>query len=187
MKATLATRAAPFVMTTFLIAPPAWAQQAGQTGTTPTPPPATSQQAPAEQMGSTAPSGAKQKGVHGTRHPGETTQSMVERRIADLRAKLHITSQQSQQWDQFAQVMRDNAQEMDQTYRQRFEKLGQMSAVDNIESYAQVEEQRAREVQKMIQPFQALYAALSDAQKKTADDLFRTYGERQARRQAAAK
>ena len=99
-----------------------------------------------------APSGTSQKAAPHSSHaamarqPGETMQSLVERRITDLHGKLHITSQQSQPWDQFAQVMRDNAREMDQVYQQRAEKLGSMSAVDNMQSYAQIEQQRAQDV-----------------------------------------
>ena len=124
-----------------------------------------------------APSGTSQKAAphssHGAmaRQPGETMQSLVERRITDLHGKLHITSQQSQQWDQFAQVMRDNAREMDQVYKQRAEKLGSMSAVDNMQSYAQIEQQRAQDVQKLVPAFQTLYSSLSDQQKKTADQI----------------
>ena len=40
--------------------------------------------------------------------------------------------------------MRDNAREMDQLYQQRAEKLASMSAVDNMEPYAQIEQQRAQ-------------------------------------------
>ena len=122
------------------------------------------------------------------RQPGETTQSLVERRITDLHGKLHITSQQSQPWDQFAQVMRDNAREMDQVYKQRAEKLGSMSAVDNMQSYAQIEQQRAQDAQKLVPAFQTLYSSLSDQQKKTADQIFRAYpANAHARHQAAAR
>ena len=115
-------------------------------------------------------------------------QSLVERRIADLHSRLHITPQQSQQWDQFAQVMRDNAHEMDQIYQARAEKLGSMTAVDNMQSYAQIEQQRAQDVQKLVPAFQTLYVSLSDQQKKAADEMFRTRAQHaQAGHQAAAR
>ena len=120
------------------------------------------------------------------RQPGDTTQTLVERRITDLHSRLHITSQQTQPWDQFAQVMRDNAREMDAIYKQRAERFGAMTAVDNMQSYAQIEQQRAQDVQKLVPAFQTLYASLSDQQKKTADEIFRNYAENaQARHQAA--
>jgi hypothetical protein len=102
-------------------------------------------------------------------------QSLVDRRIADLHARLHITPQQSQQWDQFAQVMRDNARGLDDMYKARASKISGMSAVDNMQSYADIEQHRAQDVEKLVPAFQTLYASLSDQQKKTADQLFRTY------------
>ncbi len=166
MKSTLVQRAAPLLITTMLVAAPGWAQTtAGQTN-----------------PGDNAPSGTTQKAMPHTsraasaRQPGEAMQNLVERRIADLHSRLHITPQQSQQWDQFAQVMRDNGKAMDQIYQQRAEKLGSMSAVDNMQSYAQIEQQRAQDVQKLVPAFQLLYASLSDQQKKTADEMFRNFG-----------
>jgi hypothetical protein len=131
----------------------------------------------------TAPSGTAHKASphmgHSAmaRQPGETMQNLAERRITDLHARLHITSQQSQQWDQFAQVMRDNAQQMDQVYQQRADKLDTMTAVDNMQSYAQIEQQRAQDVQKLVPAFQTLYTSLSDDQKRTADQMFRNFPE----------
>jgi hypothetical protein len=77
---------------------------------------------------------------------------------------------------------------MDQVYQQRAEKLGSMSAVDNMQSYAQIEQQRAQDVQKLVPAFQALYTSLSDQQKKTADQIFRNYAANtHARHQAAER
>jgi periplasmic protein CpxP/Spy len=123
---------------------------------------------------STTPSGTAQKAVPrgANRLQGETMQTLVERRIADLHSRLQITPQESQQWDQFAQVMRDNAKEMDDLYRQRAEKLGSMSAVENMQSFEQIEEARAQQMQKLVPAFQALYASLSDQQKTEADRVF---------------
>ena len=89
MQVTLAQRAAPLLITAMLAAAPVWAQTTG------------SQTAPG---GMNTPSGTSQKapprGSHGAmaRQPGETMQNLVERRITDLHGKLHITSQQGQQW-----------------------------------------------------------------------------------------
>jgi protein CpxP len=181
MTMNVARRAAPLLITTMLVAAPALAQTTGSQATTPT--------------GTTSePTGTAQKAVPHTsrsamaRQPGETTQSLVERRITDLHGRLHITSQQSQQWDQFAQVMRENAREMDRIYQQRADKLGSMTAVDNMQSYAQIEQQRAQDAQKLVPAFQTLYSSLSDQQKKTADEMFRNFAaDARARHQAAAR
>jgi protein CpxP len=182
MKVTMPQRAVPLLLATMLGAAPALAQTVGG----PTPPASSPNQT------STAPSGTGQKGTPHTsrsasgRQPGETLQALTERRIADLHNRLHITPQQSQQWDQFTQVVRDNAREMEQIYQQRAERLGTMSAVDNIQSFAQIEQHRAQDTQKLVPAFQTLYVSLTDQQKKTADELFRNYAENARSRHRAA-
>ncbi|MEJ0017214.1 MAG: Spy/CpxP family protein refolding chaperone [Acetobacteraceae bacterium] len=192
MKFSLTGRAAPLLLTTLLAAAPALAQTTAPTApaapTNPASPPA----AIAPSVG--APSGTTQKAAPhpgraaNARQPGESRQSAVERHITEMRSKLHITDQQATQWDQFAQLMRDNAREMEQVYQQRAERIGSMSAVDNMQSFAQIEQQRAQEMQKLVPAFQSLYMALSEQQKKTADEMFRVQpaGAR-GRGQAAAK
>jgi len=139
------------------------------------------------------PSGTSQKAApHASqaasaKQPGDTMQTLVERRITDLHSRLHITAQQTQQWDLFTQVMRDNARDMDGIYQQRAEKFGAMTAVDNMQSYSQIEQQRAQGAQKLVPAFQNLYASLSDQQKKTADEMFRNFAEKaQSRHHSAA-
>jgi hypothetical protein len=56
---------------------------------------------------------------------------------------------------------------MDRIYQQRADKLGSMTAVDNMQSYAQIEQQRAQDAQKLVPAFQTLYSSLSDQQKTT--------------------
>jgi periplasmic protein CpxP/Spy len=131
---------------------------------------------------------AHKAAVHSTstRQQGDTMESLVNKRIADLHSRLHITQDQSQQWEQFAQQMRDNARDIDQAYQQRAEKISAMSAVDNMQSFADIEQQRSQGMQKLVPAFQTLYASLSDQQKQTADQLFRNYSEQaQTHRQAA--
>jgi hypothetical protein len=108
-----------------------------------------------------------------SRAPGETMEQLAEQRISDLHTHLHITSQQQSQWDQFAQAMRDNAKDLDQAYQQRATSFTSMNAVENMQSYAQIEQTRAQDLQKLVPAFQTLYASLSDEQKKQADELFR--------------
>src|SRR5215472_1914001 len=113
MKVTLVQHAAPLLITMMLAATPALAQsgspQSTQDNGTPAvaPPSGTSQKAtPHTNRSATA------------RQPGETMQNLVEHRIADLHSRLRITRDQAHPWDQFAQVMRDNAREMDELYHQ---------------------------------------------------------------------
>jgi protein CpxP len=119
---------------------------------------------------------------------GQTMLQMAEQRITELHARLHITSAEQSQWDQFAQVMRDNAKDVDQAYQQRAAQFQSMNAVENMQSYAQIEQTRAQDMQKLVPAFQTLYASLSDQQKQQADRMFRYQAERaqQQRHKTAA-
>lgn len=104
---------------------------------------------------------------------GRETGVTVEQRIKDLHAKLLITPAQEPLWDRFAQVMRDNARNMEQTFHQRVNTMPSLTAPENMQSYAQVTMNHAQDMQKLVPAFQALYDTMSDAQKKTADQVFR--------------
>ncbi|HET6306146.1 MAG TPA: Spy/CpxP family protein refolding chaperone [Rhodopila sp.] len=114
--------------------------------------------------------------------PSKTQSPMdrVEQHITDLHKQLHITSAQQGQWDEFAQVMRDNAKGMTQSLDQRGASLASMTAPENMQSYAQLAQQHAQDMQKLAAAFQTLYGSFSDEQKKNADDVFRTRGEQHA-------
>jgi Fe2+ transport system protein B len=115
-------------------------------------------------------------------HPvaGKTAKERVEQRIKEMYSQLRITPAERPQWDQFAQVMRDNARDMDQVLLQRADRFQSMNAVQNMESYEQIAEQHAQHVQKLVPAFQNLYNAMSDQQKQLADEIFRANVERQA-------
>jgi hypothetical protein len=72
-------------------------------------------------------------------HPvaGKTAQERVEQRIKELYSQLQITPAERPQWDQFAQVMRDNARDMDRVHDQRTEQVRSMTALQNMQSYEQ--------------------------------------------------
>jgi protein CpxP len=99
----------------------------------------------------------------------------VEQRISQLHAQLRITPAQQAQWDQFAQVMRENARNMEQRLEQRVSSFTSLNAADNLQSYAQVSELHAQDVKKLADAFQPVYAAMSDEQKKNADTVFRAH------------
>ena len=100
-------------------------------------------------------------------------QEFIEKRLSDLHSQLKITAQQTPQWDAFAQTMRDSAQNTEEAYRDRAEKLSSMNADDAMKSYAQLAQMHADNTQKLAAAFSTLYGALSDDQKKTADVMFR--------------
>jgi hypothetical protein len=157
----------PVLLTALLIsAAPALAQTETSPGAQPAPGTPTSQ---AEQKG------AEQKGAdHGARRT-DRYHATLDERIQAMHQRLHITPEQEGTWNGFAQVMRDNANAIEQDYRQRSETLNSMSAADNLRNYARIEQDRAQGVQRLSAAFDTLYGQLSDQQKKTADTMFRRY------------
>jgi hypothetical protein len=115
---------------------------------------------------------------------GKNAQPRVENRIEELHAQLHITPAEQSQWDQFAQVMRENAQDMDQAYMQRVRQFSTMSAVQNMQSYEQIAEEHMKNLQKLIPAFENLYNVMSEQQKQVADQAFRANSGRHAERAA---
>ena len=97
---------------------------------------------------------------------------VVEARIKKLHGDLHITAAQEPQWGPVAQMMRDNAKAMADLRKQR--DAATLGAVDELKSYAAVIDAHAEGVHKFIPIFQSLYDGMSDAQKKTADGVFRS-------------
>ncbi|HWX32354.1 MAG TPA: Spy/CpxP family protein refolding chaperone [Steroidobacteraceae bacterium] len=109
----------------------------------------------------------------------------VETRIKDLHKQLHITEAQKPQWDALAQVMRTNAQAMVDLQKQRASDAKSENAVEVIKSYEAVIDAHENGMKKFVPPFEALYNGMSDAQKKTADSLFRNREKASAAKQTA--
>ena len=99
----------------------------------------------------------------------------VEARIKELHTKLKITPEQEEPWNNVVQVMRDNAKTMEALIKARSEKAGTMTAIDDLKSYSAIAEAHADGLKKFIPAFEPLYAGMSDAQKKSADKLFRQH------------
>ena len=100
----------------------------------------------------------------------------VEARIKELHTLLSITPAQEELWNNVAQVMRDNAKTMDALITARSENAKTMTAVDDFKSYGEITQAHADGIQKFIPVFEALYASMSDAQKKNADIVFENRG-----------
>jgi len=97
----------------------------------------------------------------------------AEARIKELQDALKITETQKESWNKVTQVMRENAKEMDALRKDRAA-ITNMNAVEHMKFYSQMTEAHFAQLQKLIPPFEAFYAGLSDAQKKSADAIFRT-------------
>ena len=98
----------------------------------------------------------------------------TEARIKELQGELKITEAQEVLWNNFTQVMRENAKEMDALTKDRAESSKTMNAVERMKFYSQITEARLAQQKKLIPPFEALYAGLSDEQKKITDTIFMT-------------
>jgi len=105
----------------------------------------------------------------------------VEARIKVLHTKLNITPAQEELWNKVAQAMRDNAKTMEALIKARSEKAGTMTAIDDLKSYGEIADAHADGLKKFIPAFEPLYAGMSDAQKKSADTLFRQHGRTKAK------
>jgi periplasmic protein CpxP/Spy len=103
----------------------------------------------------------------------------VEARITSLHAQLKITPAQEPQWNAFAQVMRDNAKTVDALIQSRVQNAKTMTAVDDLHAYQGIADAHAEGLKKLIPAFEALYASMSDEQKKNADAVFSQMQRRQ--------
>jgi periplasmic protein CpxP/Spy len=114
--------------------------------------------------------------------PGKDAEERVEAHIKQMHAQLRITPAEQPQWDQFAQVMRENARDMDQAFMQRAQQYPTMNAVQNMQSYEQISQAHAASLQKLVPAFQNLYSAMPAEQKQLTDQVFRANAESHAQK-----
>ena len=107
-------------------------------------------------------------------------QAAAEQRILGLQQQLRITDAQLPQWNAFAAAMRENAQSTDGLVRQRAATVQSMTALDNINSYAEIARAYADSTAKLATAFNALYVALAAEQRQIADGVFRQQAGQQA-------
>lgn len=105
----------------------------------------------------------------------------IEARIADLHKRLKITAAQEAQWKQVADIMRQNAADVEAAIKDRIQNRSTMNAMENLNSYQKVAQAHDAGLQRLIPAFQTLYDSMSDAQKKNADEVFRAFGQRRGR------
>ncbi|MFG1249436.1 Spy/CpxP family protein refolding chaperone [Xanthobacter autotrophicus] len=102
--------------------------------------------------------------------------TFIEGRVAFLKAELGITDAQAKVWDVYVAAMKNNfisMQGLRQAMRASFDAD---TPVERLESRIAVMEARAAALKDMKQPLSDLYAALSDSQKKKANDLLTGMG-----------
>jgi hypothetical protein len=117
----------------------------------------------------TAPQGQPQ--VQGEQAPHRQMRpSRIEGRIAFLRAELKITDAQAPLFEAVANVMRENDRQMRAAFENR-KRPQQVGLLDRLDRRQKRAEEMAAATGKLKAAWTPLYAALDDAQKKTADEL----------------
>jgi hypothetical protein len=103
--------------------------------------------------------------------PGAAMADRVEGRIAFLRAELRITDAQARMWDDLAQALRDNAK----TLAELRPAAGRAGAATTLPQKLDQQERwfaaRTEGIRTIRSALSRLYPALSDEQKRTADEL----------------
>jgi phage protein D len=98
----------------------------------------------------------------------------TEAQIKQLQGALNITEAQKELWNNLTQVMRENAKDMDAFTKERAENAKPMNAVEHMKLHSQITEAHLTQLKKLIPPFEAFYASMSDQQKNITDIVFRT-------------
>ena len=98
----------------------------------------------------------------------------TEAQLKQLQGSLNITAAQEELWNNLTQVMRENAKDMDAINKDRAENTKAMNAVEHMKFHSQITQTHLDQMNKLIPPFEALYASMSDEQKNITDTTFRT-------------
>jgi periplasmic protein CpxP/Spy len=114
--------------------------------------------------------------------PGNNVEQRVEEHIRDLHAQLRITSAEQSPWQNFADIMRQNARDMDQQFAARMDQFGTMNALQNMQSYQRIAEAHAQNLQRLVPAFEKLYNAMPEDQRHLTDQVFRANAEAHAQR-----
>ena len=102
-------------------------------------------------------------------------ESPVEKRISELHAKLKITSDQETLWSAVANEMRDEGKTFTSAIQTRDGSAKTMTAIDDLNSYADLASLHADSMKKFITVFTPLYNGMTADQKKNADLVFQEH------------
>jgi periplasmic protein CpxP/Spy len=106
----------------------------------------------------------------------------VEARIARIQQTLQITAAQQPQFDTFANVLRKQAQAMDERMQQRRAQMQQgaaptnLTAIQRLELMQRVSANRYNQLGEVIAAAKPLYDSLSPEQKQAADQMLARRG-----------
>lgn len=110
-------------------------------------------------------------GMHGMMGRGMMMRvgPMIEGRLAYQKAELQITDAQSGVWSQYADAMRAMGSKMQDMHRTMMPAMRTGHAVERLDAHIKHMESMIEGLKSMKPATEALYNALSDEQKKTAD------------------
>jgi hypothetical protein len=109
----------------------------------------------------------------------DTQAETVEQRIATLHASLKITADEEANWKPVAQAMRENAAAMEKLSAAKTVQAPQaMSAIEDLKGYEAFAQAHVDGLKNLISSFETLYTAFPDAQKKVADGVFQSFGQK---------
>jgi|HubBroStandDraft_1064217.scaffolds.fasta_scaffold00095_33 protein CpxP len=118
---------------------------------------------------------AQQAGNDATATQSET----VEQRITNLHSELKITGTEEAKWNNVAQAMRENAAAMEKLAAAKTTQApSSMTAIDDLKGYEKFAQAHVDGLKNLISSFEALYREFPDDQKKVADEVFQTFGQK---------
>ncbi len=103
--------------------------------------------------------------------PGMMQFEHIEGRIAYIKAELMITDAQAPQWNAFAEALRTNAKGMREGMAKMMQAGMPTTAPARADAMVQMMTMHLEGMKSMATAGKALYAVLTDAQKKLADDM----------------
>lgn len=101
----------------------------------------------------------------------QPTANPVDAQLGEIKKRLNITAAQQPQFEQFAAIVKQNAQAMESMMQKEAQKA-ERSAVDGLRTAASFAQAEAENLKRLVPALEALYASLSEQQKRTADQLF---------------
>ena len=99
----------------------------------------------------------------------------LETRISSLHEQLKITPDQEKKWDAVAKTMRHDSEESRKLVEEKRKEEASLTAVADLNAYADIAEAHAKHAKHLAKAFSSLYDAMSDDQKKVADEVFRKH------------
>jgi len=102
--------------------------------------------------------------------------SFAEGRIAFIKAELAVTDAQNSVWEAYAAALRKNLESMQRMHKTMRSAASPVNPVERLDLHISMMDSRLQSLKEVKPALAALYAALSDDQKKKADDLLTGMG-----------